>query len=207
MKWRKRQGTRADWLNPRAYDALSRAEKRALWARRKRDQAARRNRSGRRKSSSDTTWIGWAMVATLVGVATVSELSPTSLFSRPVPTATGATEVRASFSLCHTGGGYNCVVDGDTIWLEGQNIRVADIDAPETHEPRCPSEKELGDRATLRLQQLVNSGAVTLQPIDRDEDNYGRKLRIVLVDGASVGDALVSEGLARWYAGGRRPWC
>lgn len=115
--------------------------------------------------------------------------------------------VRATFSLCYAGGGYNCVVDGDTIWLEGQNIRVADIDAPETHEPRCPSEKQLGDRATLRLQELVNSGTVTLQPTDRDEDNYGRKLRIVLVDGNSVGDALVSEGLARWYAGGRRPWC
>jgi micrococcal nuclease len=42
--------------------------------------------------------------------------------------------VRAHFGFCHTGGGTNCVVDGDTIWLQGQNIRVADIDAPETHE-------------------------------------------------------------------------
>lgn len=115
--------------------------------------------------------------------------------------------LRASFSLCHTGGGYNCVVDGDTIWLQGQNIRIADIDAPETHEPRCASEKALGDRATLRLQQLVNSGQVSLQSIDRDHDTYGRKLRLVMVDGESVGDTLVSEGLARWYAGGKRPWC
>ena len=122
-------------------------------------------------------------------------------------TSPASQHMRASFSFCHTGGGYNCVVDGDTIWLEGQNIRVADIDAPETHEPQCPAEKQLGDRATLRLQELVNSGAVTLQRIDRDEDNYGRKLRIVLVDGQSVGDTLVKEGLARWYAGGRRPWC
>src|SRR4051812_41715477 len=55
----------------------------------------------------------------------------------------------AQFSLCFTGGGYNCVVDGDTIWLKGEKIRIADIDAPETHEPRCASEKELGDQATL----------------------------------------------------------
>ena len=112
-----------------------------------------------------------------------------------------------SFGLCHTGGGTNCVVDGDTIWLGGKNIRIADIDAPETHEYRCAEEKVLGDRATQRLHQLVNSGPVTLQPVDRDEDSYGRKLRLVMVNGASVGDTLVSEGLARYYEGGKRPWC
>lgn len=127
--------------------------------------------------------------------------------SDPVVAASIPNGVRASFSLCHAGGGYNCVVDGDTIWLKGQNIRVADIDAPETHEPRCSSEKALGDRATLRLQQLVNGGKVTLQSIDRDADRFGRKLRLVRVDGRSVGDTLVSEGLARWYSGGKRPWC
>jgi endonuclease YncB( thermonuclease family) len=116
-------------------------------------------------------------------------------------------EAQRSFGLCHTGGGTNCVVDGDTIWLDGQNIRIADIDAPETHEPRCAEEQALGDRATGRLHELVNSGTVTLTPIDRDADGYGRKLRIVNVDGTSVGATLVGEGLARWYAGGRRSWC
>ena len=114
----------------------------------------------------------------------------------------------ASFDFCRTGGGTNCVVDGDTIWIAGQNVRVADIDAPETHEYRCPQEKALGDRATQRLHQLVNSGRVTLEPIgDRDADSYGRKLRVLMVNGVSVGDTLVSEGLARYYEGGKRPWC
>jgi endonuclease YncB( thermonuclease family) len=121
-----------------------------------------------------------------------------------VPTAGGA---RATFGFCHMGGGYNCVVDGDTIWLGGQNIRIADVDAPETHEYRCPEEKALGDRATQRLQELVNSGPVTLSSINRDEDSYGRKLRLVMVNGRSVGDVLVSEGLARYYGSGKRPWC
>ena len=115
--------------------------------------------------------------------------------------------VRTRFSFCHVGGGTNCVVDGDTLYLNGVKIRIADIDAPETHDPRCASEQQLGDRATQRLIQLVNSGEVALAPIDRDEDRYGRKLRIVTVDGASVGETLVGEGLARWYEGGRRPWC
>ena len=119
----------------------------------------------------------------------------------------GANGVRARFGFCHTGGGHNCVVDGDTLYLKGVKIRIADIDAPETHDPKCPAEKSLGDRATQRLIRLVNSGEVTLAPIDRDEDGYGRKLRIVKVDGQSVGETLVDDGLARWYAGGRRPWC
>lgn len=54
--------------------------------------------------------------------------------------------------------------------------------------------KSLGDRATQRLIGLVNSCEVTLAPIDRDEDSYGRKLRIVKVDGESVGETLVEDG-------------
>lgn len=114
---------------------------------------------------------------------------------------------RVSFRYCFTGGGHDCVVDGDTIWLNGVKIRIADIDAPETHEPRCASERELGDHATRRLHDLLESGPITLKRIHRDDDVYGRKLRIVLVDGTSVGDILVREGLARYYGHGRRPWC
>lgn len=162
---------------------------------------------GRQKRRSWTAflplWGAAALAGTAYGAGWLDGLW-TERNEAPVALISGA---RASFSICHTGGGYNCVVDGDTVWLEGQNIRIADIDAPETHEPRCASEKALGDRATLRLQQLVNSGQVTLQSIDRDHDTYGRKLRLVMVDGESVSDTLVSEGLARWYAGGKRPWC
>ena len=133
--------------------------------------------------------------------------SPSLAGTAAVASTPGQQTIRASFGFCHTGGGTNCVVDGDTLWLGGEKIRVADIDAPETHEPRCAAEQELGDKATRRLRELLNNGAVSLQPIDRDEDKYGRKLRIVLVDGHSVGERLVDEGLARRYAGGRRPWC
>lgn len=147
------------------------------------------------------------MVSALIAGAVAWELKPASWFTTPVAAASGAMQVTASFGLCHTGGGTNCVVDGDTIWIEGQNTRIADIDAPETHEYGCAEEKELGDRATKRLHELVNSGPVTLGSIDRDEDSYGRKLRIVVVNGTSVGDTLVDEGLARYYRGGKQPWC
>ena len=145
----------------------------------------------------------WAGVVTVgLGAGATMALWPGKATSQ----ATSGS-IAASFSSCHVGGGYNCVVDGDTLWIEGMKVRVADIDAPETHDYKCASEKALGDRATARLRQLVNSGSVTLTSLGRDEDRYGRKLRIVMVDGESVGETLVGEGLARWYEGGRRPWC
>lgn len=111
------------------------------------------------------------------------------------------------FRLCHIGGGYNCVVDGDTFHYRFTKIRVADIDAPETHPSRCAHEAELGNRATLRLQELLNQGPITLEPVDRDHDQYGRQLRIVMRGGESLGERLVAEGLARRWTGRREPWC
>jgi endonuclease YncB( thermonuclease family) len=114
---------------------------------------------------------------------------------------------RATFSLCYSGGGTNCVVDGDTIWMDGAKIRIADIDAPETHPSRCAEEERLGRAATLRLQALLNAGPVRLAAADRDEDRYGRKLRSVMRGNTSLGEVLVSEGLARKWTGRRQPWC
>ncbi len=38
-------------------------------------------------------------------------------------------------------------------------------------------------------------------------DRYGRTLAAIRVEGHDVGDILVSEGLARTWAGRREPWC
>lgn len=133
-------------------------------------------------------------------------LTPAPSASMDVSAATGDTET-ASFSFCHSGGGFNCVVDGDTMYYQGSKIRIADIDTPETHDAQCDVEQARGDAATQRLIALVNAGPFSLERIDRDEDRYGRQLRVVTRDGESLGGVLVDEGLARWYAGGRRSWC
>jgi endonuclease YncB( thermonuclease family) len=121
--------------------------------------------------------------------------------------ASAAAPVRASFGYCHIGGGTNCVVDGDTFWINGEKVRIAGIDAPETHPPRCAYEARLGEQATEKLHALLNSGAVTMTSIDRDRDRYGRLLRNVAVNGEDVGEAMISAGVAREYGSGRRPWC
>ena len=101
-----------------------------------------------------------------------------------------------------------CVVDGDTIWLEGVKIRIADIDTPEISQPKCDSEYQLGIKARDRLVVLLNQGEFSAVPIgNRDEDQYGRKLRVLMRDGRSIGDQLVAEGLARTWSGRREPWC
>lgn len=130
-----------------------------------------------------------------------------SLYFSPGEIARLSPGLQTQYSLCHTGGGQNCVVDGDTFWSNGINIRIADIDAPETHPSRYAREEELGRRAILRLQELLNLGPFTLAPADRDENRFGRKLRIVARDGNSIGQTLVNEGVARKWTDSQQSWC
>ena len=102
---------------------------------------------------------------------------------------------------------YAYVIDGDTIDYGGTRIRIADIDTPEMR-GRCASESRLARRAAARMSALINQGPFELHRTGtRDEDVYGRKLRIVTRGGRSLGDVLVAEGLARTWTGHREPWC
>lgn len=100
-----------------------------------------------------------------------------------------------------------CVVDGDTFWLDGTKIRIADIDTPEISRPSCLHEKVLGRQATARLIELLNAGPFDLIAYEQDTDVYGRSLRIVSRNGQSLGDVLVREGLAHVWDGSRHSWC
>ena len=101
-----------------------------------------------------------------------------------------------------------CIVDGDTFWLNGMKIRIADIDTPEIGNCGCASDYALGMRATRRLRELLNAGPFELLALQGlDEGRYGRTLRVMARGGGSLGDQLVSEGLARTWSGKREPWC
>ncbi|RDC58974.1 hypothetical protein HME9302_00151 [Alteripontixanthobacter maritimus] len=123
--------------------------------------------------------------------------------------STGGQRVAQRFGRCGTGARNSCIVDGDTFWHDGVKIRIADIDTPEVSSPGCAREAQLGARATTRMQQLMNEGAFTLtRPIGTpDTDKYGRKLRVLERGGASLGAALVREGLAEEWGGTRIRWC
>jgi endonuclease YncB( thermonuclease family) len=113
----------------------------------------------------------------------------------------------AAFTLCGSGPRINCVVDGDTFWAAGEKVRLADINAPETHEAGCPAERTLGQAATRRLIALLNAGPFTLEIEGRAMDRYGRSLRVAKRGGRSIGQQLVREGLAEPWRGRRGDWC
>lgn len=116
-------------------------------------------------------------------------------------------QINQRFEKCGSAKRVNCIVDGDTLWISGSKIRIADINTPEVSNPGCKSEAQLAARATRRLEELVNAGPFELRSADRDEDKYGRKLRILHRNGKSLGDVLVKEGLAEGWTGRRRDWC
>ena len=133
-------------------------------------------------------------------------LLPLAMLTHPIPVAAQDRE-QARFEGCTSAPRITCVVDGDTFWYRGSKIRIADINTPETHQPGCAAERALGQRASRRLTQLLNAGAFTLLRDGRDEDRYRRKLRVVARGGRSLGEVLVSEGLAERWTGKRRDWC
>jgi endonuclease YncB( thermonuclease family) len=92
-----------------------------------------------------------------------------------------------------------CVVDGDTVWIRREKIRIADIDAPEMN-GTCRAERVLARRSRDRLVELLSEGPVRIER--QGADRYGRTLARL----GNVGDRLVAEGLARRW-GDRRGWC
>lgn len=100
------------------------------------------------------------------------------------------------------------VVDGDTVKLDGQNIRLIGFDTPETYQSKCEAERALGIRATRRLRELITSVPTVKLVNEPRLDKYGRGLARMLINGTDVGKTLINEGLARAYNGGKRQsWC
>ena len=143
-----------------------------------------------------------------LGLASVGAVVLGGLMAIGWPVATKAAEPRShEFGICGTVRN-TCVVDGDTFWLDGVKVRVADIDTPEISSPRCDAEYALGIRARDRLVEMLNGGPFELRRVgSRDADQYGRKLRVVVRSGLSLGDRLVAEGLARTWTGRKETWC
>ena len=95
----------------------------------------------------------------------------------------------------------NCVVDGGTFWYGRRKIQIADIQAPKIKQAKCDDERKLGSLAKKRLWELLNAGEVQLASVS------GQNAQVIVGQGRSIGDMLVSEGLARRPSGGKQGWC
>ena len=91
-------------------------------------------------------------------------------------------------------------VDGDTISVKGERIRILGIDAPESFGSRCDRELKLALKAKERLRALLNSGPLSIER--QGTDRYGRTLARVYAGGVDVGQALLAEGYVLRYAPG-----
>ncbi len=102
-------------------------------------------------------------------------------------------------------------IDGDTLALGAERIRLIGVDTPELRGARCTMEWAKAEEARVYVQRALN-GARSVD-IERREveppKRYGRTLAIVRVDGADLAALLIKEGLGRPYdgRGKRRPWC
>jgi len=161
---------------------------------------------GRQGPTQSGRWVVLGLGAAVVGLVAMQPPAP--------PTATQAAlagaqagEIRVRFEMCgrvrHT-----CIVDGDTIWLNGQNLRMEGYDTPEPYTDICGGRAEvaLAHRASARLRELLNANAFTVST--GGLDNTGRRtLATIRIGGRDVGDILFAEGLARKWPNGHEFWC
>jgi micrococcal nuclease len=103
---------------------------------------------------------------------------------------------------------HTCIVDGDTIWLEGVNLRLQGYDTPEPYDQICggAAEVALARRASARLLELLNENAFTVETFGIDSTGR-RTLATIRIGGKDVGDILIAEGLARTWPDGDEFWC
>ena len=82
------------------------------------------------------------------------------------------------------------IIDGDTIEINHQRIRLWGIDAPESKQPG-------GIDATIYLQRITANTTVTCFP--RDTDKYGRIVAQCATNEGDLGRRLVANGHAIDY--------
>ena len=79
-------------------------------------------------------------------------------------------------------------IDGDTIRVGGERVRLRGIDTPELSELEGPAAKR-------RLEELLRSGPIRIAP--RGRDVYNRLLADVFVNERNVAEILRIEGFSK----------
>jgi endonuclease YncB( thermonuclease family) len=97
-------------------------------------------------------------------------------------------------------------VDGDSLDIAGERVRLLGIDAPELHQTCADAAGDdypCGRDAARALADLVRGKPVTCTPLDHDR--YDRDVVRCTADGRDLGDAMVRSGhaveLARFSSG------
>lgn len=92
------------------------------------------------------------------------------------------------------------VKDGDSLVVNGQEVRLHGVDAPEWKQPctlPAGGEWHPGQEATAWLRSVLADRTVACKPEVRD--SYGRVVATCYVDGKNLNEWLVREGWAQAY--------
>ena len=91
------------------------------------------------------------------------------------------------------------IIDGDTIHIDKNKIRLHGIDAPESKQNCIFQNKEwpCGKQSTLELKKLINDQIVKC--IIKDIDIYNRYVAICLVNEINLNQIMVKKGWAIAY--------
>ena len=137
-------------------------------------------------------------------------LSASLIFTASFFVETANSEPFPADALYHYRATVTDVYDGDTVtvdrdlgfhvWVRGEKIRLAYIDAPELK----GDHKEDGKAAGDFLRQRVLNKNVIIQTIKNPsggdkQEKYGRYLGVIWLDGVNVNDLLLEKGYAvKW---------
>ena len=92
------------------------------------------------------------------------------------------------------------VIDGDTLEMQGERIRILDIDAPESRQPCIEpdgTEWRCGQQAAMALSDWIAQQTVTCETTKKDK--YKRWLARCAVAGQDVAKWLAENGMAVPY--------
>lgn len=132
-------------------------------------------------------WIGTAVsIVVVIGVSfALANCSVEAAKERAdqTATATGASQIAGTAS----------VVDGDTIEIHGQRIRLSGFDTPESGK-RC-GDTNVYQSASLALSDFIANRTVRCTP--SGTDRYNRVVATCSVGGSGLAEYIVSQGWGR----------
>jgi endonuclease YncB( thermonuclease family) len=99
-------------------------------------------------------------------------------------------------------------VDGDTFTIDKARYRIRNLDAPELP-PRagCQLETERGYEARREAKRLIQLAGRAEVRLSGAEDDFGRPLVTLTLDGQDFAELMIAEGLAAPFTNPPRDWC
>lgn len=110
------------------------------------------------------------------------------------------------------------VIDGDTVEVDASadmppelasiRVRLRSVDTPETWKPKCEAERQAGQAATAFTEAAIAEAGIAVVRDPAWGKWGGRVVADLVLDGASLSEALIAAGHGRAYDRGKRSgWC